>query len=342
MLQTASRARRPPRGYEAVSIDDAVAATHGATLHRPEPGYPVLEIPGGFAFGRWGHAGIAHNRVISELSRYDSVEVLHECAAAAAGPVVTVPGVTAAVGALWPSHNYYHWLVQGLPRVDLVARTVGIDACDRFRLPPDVPPFVTESMAGYGIHRDRVFAAEAGAVVYQCERLVVAGQARRFSDVPRWVCDGLRARYLPRSAAGAPKRVYLGRGTAQHRRVVNEDCVIELLADRGFESLTMDGLTIAEQAAAVSAADWIVGPHGAALANVVFAPRTATLVELVNKNYPVKAFEHLARVMELGYIPLAGTEPALAPWIGAPWQTDADIVADVDALRSVLDDAGVR
>jgi hypothetical protein len=104
----------------------------------------------------------------------------------------------------------------------------------------------------------------------------------------------------------------------------------------------MDGRTIAEQAATVGAAECIVGAHGAALTNLVFAPRSTTVVELATKNYPLKMFADLAATMDVRFRSIDGLEPALPRWLPHRLAIDADIVVDLDALSRELDDVDVR
>ena len=67
------------------------------------------------------------------------------------------------------------------------------------------------------------------------------------------------------------------------RTVLNEDEVIALLESRGFETLTMEG-PVRAQAATFASAEAIVAAHGAALANLVFAPPGTAVVELMGRN----------------------------------------------------------
>jgi capsular polysaccharide biosynthesis protein len=63
--------------------------------------------------------------------------------------------------------------------------------------------------------------------------------------------------------------------------MLNEADLEKALAGLGFRVLVAGELSVREQIAAFSRAKLIVAPHGAALANLIFAPPGATVVEIV-------------------------------------------------------------
>ena len=123
--------------------------------------------------------------------------------------------------------------------------------------------------------------------------------------------------------------------------VLNENEVLELLVSRGFQAVTMDGRTVVEQAALLSRAECVVAPHGAALANLVFAPPGTTVVELTNNNWPHPVFRHIAATMGFRYVAIVGDEPRSPAWLGSPWIIDADNVVNIERLTRALDEAAV-
>jgi Glycosyltransferase 61 len=343
-LSAAANAGPAPKGYALVSVDDVAESVPGAQVHRPEPGYPVLELPDGVVFGPKGHVGDGSGRVIDAFSVGGTAmarRVLRQSALAARGEVAEVPGITASL-CQDSFGNYCHWLIQGFVRLEMLDRTVSMRGVDRFLVPPDPPAFLIEALAHFGIGRARVVEVPDAPWVFRCEHLLAAGLPPTPEGAPRWVLDDLRARYGEPAAPEAPRRIYLGRGETSRRRVLNEAAVLAALIGRGFVAITMDGRTIAQQAAMMAAVECIVAPHGAALTNLVFAPPAATVVELAAKNYALTMFRDLAATMGLRYVAIDGLEPQVPTWLVRPRVIDADIIVDVDTLTGTLDDLGFR
>lgn len=83
-----------------------------------------------------------------------------------------------------------------------------------------------------------------------------------------------------------PRRIFVGRRHApsspRFRENPGQEQLVAALREEGFEEVFMEGRGPLAQIAAFHAADTIVAPHGAGLANMVFARRSATVVELGN------------------------------------------------------------
>ena len=60
--------------------------------------------------------------------------------------------------------------------------------------------------------------------------------------------------------------------------------MLEVVNARGFETVTLDGRTVSEQAQLIAEASIIVGLHGAALTNLVFGAPGTIVVEMLPAN----------------------------------------------------------
>lgn len=81
-----------------------------------------------------------------------------------------------------------------------------------------------------------------------------------------------------------PKRIFVGREHAptspRFRENPGQEQLLGALREEGFEEVLMERLTPLAQIATFHAAEKIVTPHGAGLANMIFARRAATVVEV--------------------------------------------------------------
>jgi capsular polysaccharide biosynthesis protein len=106
----------------------------------------------------------------------------------------------------------------------------------------------------------------------------------------------------------APSRIYVTRRTARMRRVANEDELTPLLERFGIQVIDPGGLSFAKQAALFACAEFIIGPHGAGLTNMVLAPALRTVVELLPDSFDqgVTSYSALSDVLEIDYHLLFG------------------------------------
>ena len=114
----------------------------------------------------------------------------------------------------------------------------------------------------------------------------------------RWLGNVLRE--AAAATPGPVRRLYLSRRGTDWRRLSNEDELEDVLRQRGFETVTPERLSIAEQVRLFADAEAIVAPHGSALTNAVFA-RHCTVIELVNPAYPSAIFYTLSDALGHDY-----------------------------------------
>ena len=89
------------------------------------------------------------------------------------------------------------------------------------------------------------------------------------------------------------KRIYISRQKAARRPIANESAVVEVLKDYDFQIVFAEDLSFEEQVACFAAADIIVSPHGAGLANAVFSHSRVAVIELMTFSPPKRFFENI-------------------------------------------------
>jgi len=151
---------------------------------------------------------------------------------------------------------------------------------------------------------------------------------RRITDEVAWLRMVMGVR--PESDAG--RRVFVLRNRASIRRLLNQDEVAAVLQARlGFEAVDPAALTLDEQVQAFRGASVIVGPHGAGLANAVFAARPRLLVELC-PTQPPPFYHSLAFALGAQHYVIEATALAGQGGHNADCTADARRVAEILAI----------
>ncbi len=235
--------------------------------------------------------------------------------------------------------QYYHQTVDFLGSL-AVADTLGQGRGLRLVVNDDLAPFQLEQFALLGYSLDRLIRVkpEQPVLLRQAivpSRLVLGG---RWIDpiLPRWHRERLR-----RAVAGVPsiagRKLYLSRQGAVRRRVVNEEAVQALLESLGFEIVHPERLGVREQINLFSSASHIVGPTGAALTNMVYAPAGALIVVFYSRHLVAGGgdlyFDALAAACEHRFVRLEGTPTGTQQ---GQRVIDADIAIDLEELRVAL------
>ena len=233
--------------------------------------------------------------------------------------------------------NYYHFLMDVLTKLGVLEQAPSVTAPDVWYVPAQTP-FQRELLELFGIGADqRIDAGEQPHVQADC--LVVPGPPAMTEKNPPWAVEFLRRRLLPHVDVSGPRRnVYITRGpSANNRSITNEPDVLDLLAQHDFEHVDPGSLSVVDQIRTFATADIIVAPHGAALANIIFASPGSTLVELFPAGCLLPDYWRLASSvpgMEYRYVSAFGgpRRPTRAGTIVR------DIEVDIAALAATLAD----
>jgi capsular polysaccharide biosynthesis protein len=244
------------------------------------------------------------------------------------------------------SGNVFHWLIESLPRLYSLAsypRPIAL-------LMPDTLPAARREQLAACLPLNVGLRLVPTNVRLRVERFVLPSFLTTqwdFACPPPDHLTYLRQRLLkaaglsPSAAAG--ERLYISRDRARVRRVVNEAAVLDVLRPLGFRPCHLEDLPFVEQMRLFRDTPIVIAPHGAGLANLLFAGRIPVLELTSRAVSPVYFFLALALGQDYRYLyprELAGDEPLPAPSDGRIYSTtrDLDITVDIDVLRAAVDE----
>ena len=218
------------------------------------------------------------------------------------------------------SHNYFHWLIDILPRLrwlsDLEPR-LGVEVA--LLIPAWMTDWQKDSLKILAKDRRQIPHRVCRQIFrIQADHLVVSTPSRfngeegsPFAPLDPGVCRWLRSSFLKNGSqkklSEQNSKIYISRKRAGSRRILNETDVVSALEKHGFKTHELEGMTIENQVHLFSEAKIIVAAHGSALTNLVFA-RDANVVELFAEGHGIRsdylqiclALEHNYRAMICG------------------------------------------
>lgn len=301
------------------------------------PSVSVAEFPGGRVLGPHRAVIDGEGALVEELSPYFGTAHWRE------HPVFWHPfvpeplqvkgslGVLATRGDV----SYYHFLLDVLPRLALM-KTPGVPEPKRWYVPLQ-QRFQPEILELAGLLPDAKVIDSDRVPHVRAESLLVPGLPDAHLSTPPWTVDFIRERLRPPGLERVPgRRLYVTRGREPHNRIVaNEEEVLERLGEHDFTVLDPGAMPVTEQIRAFGEAEWIVAPHGAALANLAFASPGASVIELFAPDYVQGCYWKIADCVEgLGYRYLLGE--GRSPRGGRMNGVMSDIRIDLAALERAL------
>lgn len=236
------------------------------------------------------------------------------------------------------SENWYHWLLQVLPRL-IILKESQLEF-DRIYINNLKYPWQYASLEAVLAYLQIDFAKILivnGDVVIQAEELLLPSVPFipvKGTPLPHWLVSHLRAIFLKKELmlpGQTSRRIYISRKQATLRRIRNEEALIQLLESFGFRSVELETLSPQEQAMVFNQAQYIIGPHGSGFANLLFTEPGYTLMEIDHGAEPPRSFYQRLTALTGGtYVPFyvdCTTEEHL----------DEDITLDLEAFRSFLE-----
>ena len=232
--------------------------------------------------------------------------------------------------------GYYHWLHDTLQRLYGVIDWLPDDV--KYIVPANMRPWQVETLRLMGI-RDEQLAYFDANEVWELETLYFAppttnsGSSRR--DAEEWLRDRILAAYQIQLRPGH-RRIFISRRHIWQRRLANEDAVVALLQNYGFETCTPETLSFRDQVALFAEAEIVVSTHGSALANILFAPPGLVLVDMVDTTMKSWGYVFWTMCEALGHhywyfstdsVERAGSQP--------------DALVQVEKLEATLESIGV-
>ena len=218
--------------------------------------------------------------------------------------------------------NYYHWMIETVPRIRYLrayeART-GNDVT--LLIPDDLPSWADETLTLLEWPESKIERGASSA--YQIDQLLIPSFPELFAEDYRWI----RQQILDEASTVQPpieshKNIFISRSNAVERRVVNESEVIETLSKYDFELVRLEENSLLQNSKIFSNSDVIVGPHGAGLTDLIFCT-DSTVVELFGSKIK-PPYERLASVLNVEYTSLECTPKS------------TDIVVNPERLESEI------
>lgn len=300
------------RPLEAITSQPPAFGARLAPQAAPCPPWPhfVAEIPRGRVLGGACTAIAPGGVVLADASPHHWVPVERHRAVVNslwAPPPRRLPGTSALVGASG-HRNYYHWMFDMIPRIELIRAAGRAEGIDRWILPRTPLGAAGRILELCGIDPSRIHWHGRGAHV-ECERLVVSSPPAPLGGATARSVAFLRERCIPRELRDRPdarRRLFLARKAT--RRVANMDAVEPVLRKHGVEVVATEGLSFDEQVRMFAGASLLVGAHGAGLTNAIFMPAGSALVEVVPSWYAVACYLVMANEAGLRYRVIEGRE----------------------------------
>lgn len=250
------------------------------------------------------------------------------------------------------SHNYFHWIVENLPRLSLVKT---IDKSIPLIIDERLPKQFHDALELFNTEKRKIIYIKSG-VVYRVNKLIYPSPLTIIHDnygIPVFSKDSIYnvlgldefskqilKSVNPLQIRTLTRRIFVSRKNSDYRQLINSKALEELLITRGFEIIFPENMSFIAQVNLFSQAEIIIGQSGAGMANCIFANKNCRIIMLVS-NAPstnLHLFGSLCNGLNLKLEYLIGKTTKLYK----KYSIHSDFYIDIELLMDHLDKIGIK
>jgi capsular polysaccharide biosynthesis protein len=184
--------------------------------------------------------------------------------------------------------NYYHVLTELLPRLEFFMPFKGKV---KLLVSEHIPNYLQEAFDLMGISKKDIQIIRDG-IDYSADTLITIPWGLNF--IPeRFEFLKNALNQSNQDSTSKRKRIYVSRKSESVRSIANEDQLYPILDHFGFTLVESQHLSLHQQIDLFSEAEWICGPHGAGLSNLVWM-NSPKVIEISPFDYTNECFLHVA------------------------------------------------
>ena len=191
-------------------------------------------------------------------------------------------------------NNYWHWLFDILPKIEILRKNKLIKEIDYFYL-PDKSKYAVFMLSTFGVKENKIIDSfqykhiEANKILALEHIYYKKGFIHnQFQNIPKWIYNLPSNKYLNfKKKIKTKKKIFIDRSDSRfkHFQIQKQDKIIKYLKKKNFSIFKLSNLNFYEQIYLFNSAKLIVGPHGAGFANLIFCKAKTKVYEIITPNY---------------------------------------------------------
>jgi capsular polysaccharide biosynthesis protein len=179
---------------------------------------------------------------------------------------------------IW-SQVYFHWMTDALPRLFMIRDKI-VNSTLLLPAAYQKEDFVVSSLKPFSIGEIK-FIQET----FRCKNLNIPTHTAPTGNYNETIVRSLRDIYADYyhkidNANITSNKIYISRGKAQKRKILNEEVIIAILEEYGFKTVYFEEWDFEQQAKIALNAQYLISNHGSGLTNMLFMKSGSSIFEL--------------------------------------------------------------
>lgn len=232
------------------------------------------------------------------------------------------------------TENYFHWLMDILPKIRIFLSKYSINRIDYFYL-GNLTPSQKQSLKFLGIKNKQIIKSTIHKHIIAKKLFFVTHpwySKGKFHDqshnLPHWQIIWLKKTFLKyKKKFKINNNIYIDRSDSKfsHCQIINHAELKRYLKKKKFRIVKLTKQSFSKQIYIFWNANCIIGAHGAALTNLVFCRPKTKVLELKPFRHPGKYYQRISKINNLDYYSIVSKKKYLK-------NANGDIFVDLKKL----------
>ena len=206
-------------------------------------------------------------------------------------------------------NNYAHWLFDILPKIKILSQVYSLKKIDHFYF-SKLNDFQKETFKILKLNQIKIIDSK---LYKHCliDDLIFCTHPNYFkgtfssaqNNIPKWIIDYLRKILLPTAneKINRYKKIYIDRSDSQynHCKIINDMEIQKYLKNLGFKVIKLSKHSLKKQISIFKNCNYVIGPHGAGMANLVFCKKKTKVLEIKNIGHPNRVYQKISEFNKL-------------------------------------------
>ena len=244
------------------------------------------------------------------------------------------------------SKNYFHWLIECLPRFSLIDK---IDNKIPLLVDKDLPKQFYDALSILNQNNRKLLKIDSGTT-YKINKLYYPSQLSVVHDnynnpiynqdaiyskkAINYVRDNVLKKITSQNNQIKSRKLYLSRKNSNYRQLLNSNEIEDFLTKNGFEIIFPEYLSFFAQVQIFSQAKIIVGQSGAGMANFIFAPKDSRILIMMSDvaETNLHLFGLIAQALDINLEYIIGKSLV----VRKKYSIHSDFYVDIEILKDYL------
>ncbi len=206
-------------------------------------------------------------------------------------------------------NNYAHWLLDIVPKIKILSQVYNLKNIDYFYF-SKLNHFQRETFKILKLNSIKIIDSKTNKhclienLIFCTHPNYIKGTfSTAQSNIPKWIISYLRKIFLPNGSKNIRKykKIYIDRSDSpyNHCKIINDFEIQKYLKKQGFKIIRLSEYSLKEQISIFRFCDYVVGPHGAGMVNLIFSKKRTKVLEIKNKGHPNKVYQKISKFNNL-------------------------------------------